>query len=57
MKIEWYCSMCGKEKELILDSTHRDPGATLRKILEDEGWIVQMNYPNVDIYCSKKCAA
>ncbi len=56
MRIEWYCSMCGKEKERIFDSRRLDPNKSLRRIIEDEGWIVQMNLPYMDIYCSKKCA-
>lgn len=57
MKLEFYCSMCGKEKEVILKPVGTDPEATIRKLIEDQGWIVQMNYPHLDIYCSKKCAA
>ncbi len=56
MKLEWYCAMCGKEKELIFKMDRIDPGKTLLRIIEDQGWIVQMNYPNMDVYCSKKCA-
>lgn len=56
MKLQVYCAMCGKEKEHTIARDNIDPGMTIRSLLERHGWIVQMNYPNLDIYCSRRCA-
>jgi hypothetical protein len=56
MKFEFYCGQCGKNKEVILKRESTDPALTVRQIIESQGWIVQLNYPYLDVYCSKRCA-
>jgi hypothetical protein len=53
--ITLYCSMCGNEKRFD-DIKLTDGGATLSSLISTLGWIAQSNYPNLDIYCSKRCA-
>lgn len=57
MKFTFYCAMCGREAERRLDLDNTDPCVTIKGLIEAYGWIVQMNYPHLDIYCSRKCAA
>lgn len=52
MKLQFYCSMCGKEKEVETE----DGGMTLAALIMKAGWIVQHNGEYWDRYCSKKCA-
>ena len=52
------CSMCGKEFPF---STYADTLTVftveaLKKRLQNRQWIVQINKPNIDTYCSKECA-
>jgi hypothetical protein len=49
--------MCGATHEFDVPCDEGDPGKKLRDIIEEQGWFCQLNYPNFDIYCSKKCAA
>lgn len=56
MTVELFCAMCGKLKTLGLNMREITPRYTVRQIVEDAGWIAQMNQPNLDIYCSRKCA-
>lgn len=57
MKLEISCAMCGKNKEIVLKCDDVDAGKSLRRIIEDAGWVGQQNGNNFDIYCSKRCAA
>lgn len=54
--IHFSCAMCSKEKTIELKTEDVDPGLSLRRIIEDSGWIALFNGPNFDIYCSKRCA-
>lgn len=56
LKIEISCAMCGKEKAIEVETEELDPGLSLRRLIEDSEWIVQINGVNFDIYCSKRCA-
>lgn len=57
MDITLHCAMCGATHEFDVPCDEGDPGKKLRDIIEEQGWFCQLNYPNFDIYCSKKCAA
>jgi cytochrome c1 len=52
--MEVYCSMCGKEKAIPLNTVNKD--TTVENIIQPAGWIVQQNGPHLDVYCSQKCA-
>jgi hypothetical protein len=56
MKLEIYCSMCGKEKEIPIKSEVVGAEMTLQRVVAGTGWITQQNGQSFDIYCSKKCA-
>ena len=56
MKFSFYCVQCGKDKEIEIDSRSADPNTTIKQLIERCGWIAQMNYPYMDVYCSKRCA-
>ena len=56
MKFEFYCGQCGKTKEVNIERSAANAGMTIRKLIEAAGWIVQINRPHLDIYCSKRCA-
>lgn len=56
MKLEIYCAMCGKETVIEINKRGLDPKITLRKLIQDINWIVEINGAHFDIYCSKKCA-
>lgn len=55
MILQFYCSMCGKQKELDIP---QDAGflPTIEGAIVKSGWIVQHNNPHIDLYCSNKCA-
>lgn len=60
MKIEIYCSMCGAEKVFSAQKPgtyFNTPVIDLLKPAIKKGWVVQQNGDNLDIYCSKRCAA
>ena len=52
-----YCAMCGKAKDVAIKVRAVDAETTLRKVIDDAGWITQINGDNFDMYCSKKCAS
>lgn len=56
MKLELSCSMCGKEKEIVIQRGLIDQHGSLKDLIESEGWITQQNGSILDTYCSKKCA-
>lgn len=56
MEITECCAMCGKERLIKVTVSPDDEYMTVREFLESNGWIVQRNGSNVDIYCSKACA-
>lgn len=56
MKIEICCAMCGEEKEINLKENEVDAEKSLKRIIEDSGWVAYQSGVNFDIYCSKKCA-
>lgn len=60
MKLEIFCAMCGKEREIKIPLTLLSCSRSLHGIVETNGWIVQINGGAIDghfdIYCSKKCA-
>lgn len=56
MKLEIDCAMCGRETVIEINESGLDPKITLRKLIEDINWIVEINGAHFDIYCSKKCA-
>ena len=53
-----FCAMCGKEpcKEFKADYTYELNIDAMKRKLEANNWIVQINGLNFDIYCSPKCA-
>lgn len=57
MKLEISCAMCCKEKTLEIDTEGFKPDTTVRRLIENAKWIVQVNGEHFDIYCSKRCAA
>ena len=57
MKLEITCAMCGKEREIDIETFRLDPETSLRKVIEEYGWITQQNGEHFDIYCSKRCAS
>lgn len=63
MKLIVSCAMCGpgaarsrRRTEIEIDTEGLSPDTILRKVIEDAGWIVQINGENFDIYCCKGCA-
>lgn len=56
MTVELGCAMCGKPKEVMMDTSILDANFTVAGIVKQSGWIWQQNDTNFDIYCSKKCA-
>lgn len=55
MRLEFYCSMCGKEKTVAVKP--EDGRVDAKRAVESIGWISQQNGEHFDIYCCKKCAA
>ena len=49
------CAMCGKNHEINIPTDKGEP-KKIRQIVEDVGWIVQLNGENFDLYCSPRCA-
>jgi hypothetical protein len=57
MRIEIYCSMCGKELEVEINQNGLDPHESIASLITRHSrWIVQYNEPALDLYCSEKCA-
>ena len=56
--VEVDCSTCGKARPLSIEiETLADlQPIVLKKAIEREGWIVQINGEYMDTYCSKECA-
>lgn len=56
------CAMCGKQfpdyygEGLAVDTLETFTVEHLRKKVEAKRWIIQINEPHIDTYCSKKCA-
>lgn len=57
MEIKLICAMCGREKEITVNETATGWSELGVLINEQAKWIWQQNAHNLDVYCSKKCAA
>lgn len=61
IELEVSCSMCGKvlhpkmEMPTVFDLTPE--GIRTRLEASESEWIVEVNGPNLDTYCSEECAA
>lgn len=59
LELQVTCSMCGSTKcplEIDLELTDLNI-ESIRRLIEQKGWIVEINGEHFDTYCSKKCAA
>jgi hypothetical protein len=58
------CSMCGGMEryskphplEIVINGAKDLDQQALKKQIEAQGWIVQLNGDSIDTYCTKKCA-
>lgn len=55
MRLEFYCSMCGKENAVTFETKGTDGKIDFAKAIKPTGWITQNNGENFDIYCSLRC--
>lgn len=63
LKLQVSCAACGKVRTVDFALEHKDPKQraslhwSIDEILHAYRHIVQYNGDNIDIYCSKRCAA
>lgn len=56
--VQAMCAQCGKQpcKDFQIDYTVELSVEEMKRRLEANNWIVQINGKHFDIYCSKQCA-
>jgi hypothetical protein len=57
MEVRLFCATCGKSKEFEIDWDKVWVVYSIELMIRILGWQVEVNGDNIDIYCSKKCAA
>lgn len=60
MKLVLYCVYCGGDRSDEIDLDSATSAMTLDDMLKPakaDGWIVEQNGPNLDLYCCEECSA